>query len=244
MSEDTPRLITLTDPRSPASEAYRTLRTNLLFASLDEPLETLVVTSAGPNEGKSTTLANLAVTLAQSGKTTLLVDCDLRLPSQHEIWDLPNDEGLTTAILSNAKTPKLPLRDVGVDNLQVLTSGPLPPNPADLIGSARMETIIGALKKKAAVVLFDAPPVTAVTDAALLASLLDGVLLVLRAGGTRRDHAEQAKALLERGKTRIVGAVLNDAPREASVGGYYYGYYDAPPSDDGDPAKEESDDEE
>jgi non-specific protein-tyrosine kinase len=238
MSEDTPRLVTLTDPRAPASEAYRTLRTNLLFSSLDEPLETLVVTSAGPDEGKSTTLANLAVTMAQSGKTTLLVDCDLRLPSQHEIWNLDNAEGLTSAMLSESKTPKFSLHDVGVENLQILTSGPTPPNPADLIGSARMETIIGALKKKADVVLFDAPPVTAVTDAALLASRLDGVLLVLRAGGTRRDHAEQAKALLEKGKTRIVGAVLNDAPRDASLGGYYYGYYDSQQAEAEEPEEE------
>jgi non-specific protein-tyrosine kinase len=191
MSEDTPRLVTLTDPRSPASEAYRTLRTNLLFASLDEPLVTLVVTSAGPDEGKSTTLANLAVTMAQGGKNTILVDCDLRRPAQHEIWGVPNEKGLATVIVSESKTPKFPLQDTGVDNLQLLTSGPPPPNPADLVGSARMETIIEALKKKADFVLFDAPPVTAVTDAALLASKLDGTLLVLRAGGTRREHAEE-----------------------------------------------------
>jgi non-specific protein-tyrosine kinase len=110
MSEDTPRLVTLVDPRSPASEAYRTLRTNLLFASLDEPLETLVVTSAAPEEGKSTTLANLAVTMAQAGKETILVDCDLRRPVQHEIWDLSNENGLTSVMLSGSKSPKFPLR--------------------------------------------------------------------------------------------------------------------------------------
>lgn len=222
MSENIPQLVTLTDPRSPASEAYRTLRTNLLFAGLDEPLETLVFTSAASDEGKSTTLANLAVTMAQGGKKTILVDCDLRRPVQHEIWGLPNEEGLTSVIQSGSEARKYPLREVGVDNLKVLTSGPIPPNPADLIGSARMEAVIKGLKKEADVVLFDAPPVTAVTDAALLASKLDGALLVLRAGDTRREHAEQAKALLEKGHTRIVGAVLNDAPVDVSLSGYYY----------------------
>lgn len=224
MSEELPRLITLTDPRAPASEAYRTLRTNLQFASLDEPLQTLVVTSAAPDEGKSTTLANLAVTMAQGAKTTVLVDCDLRRPAQHDIWGLPNEEGLTSVMLSNSKTPKFPLHEVGVEGLSVLTSGPLPPNPADLISSERMDAIIEGLKKQADIVLFDAPPVTAVTDAALLASKLDGAMLVLRAGGTRRDHAEQAKTLLLKGHTRIVGAVLNDAPKDASLGGYYGSY--------------------
>lgn len=224
MSEDTPRLVTLTDPRSPVSEAYRTLRTNLLFASLSEEIQTLAVTSAAPDEGKSTTLANLAVTLAQSGKSTLIIDADLRLPSQHEIWGLPNDEGLTDVFLSKSKTPKFAFQEVDVENLRMLTSGPLPPSPADLIGSTRMEAVLAGLKKEAEFVLFDAPPVTAVTDAALLASQLDGALLVVRAGGTHRQHAEQAKALLEKGQTRIVGAVLNDAPRDASMGGYYGSY--------------------
>ena len=222
MTEESPRLITLTDPRSPASEAYRTLRTNLIFAGLDEPVETLVVTSAAPDEGKSTTLANLAVTMAQGGRKTILVDCDLRRPAQHEIWNVPNEKGLTTVMLSEAKTRKYPFQTIdAVGDLRILTSGPLPPNPADLIGSARMDAIIADLRKKADIVLFDAPPVNSVTDAALLASKLDGTLLVLRAGGTRREHAEQAKALLEKGHTRILGAVLNNARIDASLGGYY-----------------------
>lgn len=241
MSEDTPRLVTLVDPRSPASEAYRTLRTNLLFASLDEPLETLVVTSAAPEEGKSTTLANLAVTMAQAGKETILVDCDLRRPVQHEIWGLSNENGLTSVMLSERKSPKFPLQEVGLENLKVLTSGPVPPNPADLVGSARMDALIDGLKKQADIVLFDAPPVTVVTDAALLASKLDGALLVLRAGGTRREHAEQAKTLLEKGQTRLVGAVLNDAPRDATLGNYYYSYQPDEPGDEGEAAEAEDD---
>ncbi|HEC21471.1 MAG TPA: polysaccharide biosynthesis tyrosine autokinase [Chloroflexi bacterium] len=211
-------LITLTNPRSPASEAYRTLRTNLNFSSLSEPLHTLVVTSPAPEEGKSIALANLAVTLAQSGKKTIIVDCDLRRPRQHLIWGVEQSPGLTTMALENLDVP--PLVDVGVENLRLLPSGPLPSYPADLLGSPRMDVIIERLRAEAEMVLFDAPPVIAVTDATLLAAKLDGVLLVLRAGGTRREHAEQAKELLERVNIRIVGAVLTNA-ETAQMGGYY-----------------------
>lgn len=214
-------LVTLSQPRSPAAEAYRTLRTNLMFSSLDKPLTTLLVTSAAPDEGKSTTLANLAVTMAQSSRRTILVDCDLRRPTQHEIWGLANERGLTTMVLEGDALTHPPLADVGIENLAVLPSGPLPPNPADLLGSRRMEEVIAALKSRADLVLFDAPPVVAVTDAALLASKLDGVLLVVEAGGTRRDHAQRAKEILEKVNLRIVGAVLNNAPVDASLGGYY-----------------------
>jgi non-specific protein-tyrosine kinase len=214
-----PALITLTNPRSSASEAFRTLRTNLTFSSLREPLHTLVITSPAPEEGKSVTLANLAVTLAQSGKKTIIVDCDLRRPSQHTIWGVPQEPGLTTMVLEGLKKP--PLVDVGVENLLLLPSGPLPPNPADLLGSPRMDAIVDQVKKMCDIVLFDAPPVIAVTDATLLAAKLDGVLMVLRAGGTRREHAERAKNLLERVNVRLVGAVLTDAMVDAKMGGYY-----------------------
>jgi non-specific protein-tyrosine kinase len=214
-----PALITLTNPRSSASEAFRTLRTNLNFSSLREPLHTLVITSPAPEEGKSVTLANLAVTLAQGGKKTVIVDCDLRRPSQHTIWGVPQEPGLTTMVLEGLKKP--PFVDVGVENLQLLTAGPLPPNPADLLGSPRMDAIIDQIKKSCDIVLFDAPPVIAVTDATLLAAKLDGVLMVLRAGGTRREHAERAKELLERVNVRLVGAVLTDAMVDARMGSYY-----------------------
>lgn len=214
-----PNLITLTDPRSPASEAYRTLRTNLIFSSLSEPIHTLVVTSPAPEEGKSTALANIAVTMAQGGKKTILVDCDLRRPSQHTIWGVEQEPGLTTMMLEDAE--RMPLREVGVENLRLLTSGPLPPNPADLLTSPRMDGVIERLRGEADFVLFDAPPVIAVTDAALLAAKLDGALLVMRAGRTRRDHAEQARDLLQRINVRIVGALLMDAPVDIRMGGYY-----------------------
>ncbi len=212
-------LITLRNPRSLASEAFRTLRTNLIFSGLDHPLRTLVITSPAPEEGKSITLANLAVTFAQGGRKTIIVDSDLRRPSQHTIWGVDQQSGLTSFMLDGGK--KLPLVDIGVENLQLLPSGPLPPNPADIVGSPRMDAVIQLLTKEADVVLFDAPPVIYVTDAALLASKLDGVLLVIRAGGTRRDHAVRARELLERVSVRLVGAVLVDAVVDTPMRNYY-----------------------
>ena len=211
-------LITLSDPRSPMAEAYRTLRTNLMFSSLDHPLHTLLVTSPAQEAGQSLALANLAVTLAQAGRKTIVVDCDLRRPRLHEIFEVPGEPGLTSMILGETKKP--PLRAVGVDGLWLLPAGPLPPNPADLLGSKRMEEVITALKAKAEIILFGAPPVVAVTDAALLASKLDGAMLVLNAGHTRRDHAQRARELLEKINVRIVGAVLTNAAVDGSLRAY------------------------
>lgn len=216
-----PNLITLTDPRSPAAEAYRALRTNLTFAALDKPIQTLVVTSPAPGEGKSTTLANLAVTMAQGERRTILVDADLRRPSLHEIFGVSNSRGLTTMFVDQGALEEPPLLETGVENLLLLPSGPLPPNPADLLGSKRMEDVIAALRARADLVLFDAPPVIAVTDAAVLGTKADGVLLVISAGRTRRDHAQRARELLERVHVRVVGAVLTNAPVDLSLGGYY-----------------------
>jgi len=211
-------LITLSAPRSPAAEAFRTLRTNLMFSSLDRPIHTLLVTSAAAEEGKSTTLANLAVTMAQSGRKTILVDCDLRRPRQHELFGVSDKPGLTSMILEQTKKP--PLIATGVDDLWLLPAGPLPPNPADLLGSKRMDEVIAVLKARADIVLFDAPPVAAVTDAALLASKLDGVLLVVSAGQTKREHALRAKELLEKINVRLVGTVLTSAAVDGSLRAY------------------------
>lgn len=207
-------LLTLSDPRSAAAEAYRTLRTNLMFSSVENPLHTLMVTSPAVSDDKSLVVANLAVTFAQSGHSTILVDCDLRRPTQHTLWGISNDRGLTTVMLDEAAMASPPLVAGPVENLSILPSGPLPPNPADLLSSQRMHALIGVLKARAHYVLFDAPPVLAVTDAALLGSKLDGALLVIRAGKTRRDHTARAREALERVHVRLVGAVLSDAPQE------------------------------
>jgi non-specific protein-tyrosine kinase len=214
------KLVTLADPRSAAAEAFRTLRTNLMFSSVENPLHTLLVTSAAAGDGKSAVLANLAITFAQSGNKTILVDCDLRKPSQHDIWGIPNERGLTTMMLEDSAMSTPPLVSTDIENLQILPSGPLPPVPADLLSSQRMNGLIGVLKARANYVLFDAPPVLAATDATLLGSKLDGVLLVVRAGHTRRDQAARAKQTLDRVHVRIIGAVLSNAPRESSGGNY------------------------
>jgi capsular exopolysaccharide synthesis family protein len=214
-------LITVTTPRSPVSEAYRTLRTNLEFSSLDRPLKTMVVTSPGPEEGKSTTLANLAVTLAQAEKKVVLVDCDLRRPTQHEIFGVQNGAGLTTMVVDDEAMTDPPLQETEVPRLWLLSSGPLPPNPSELLGSRRMEEIIAVLSQRADIVLFDAPPIIAVTDAAVLSSKVDGVLLVINAGGTKRDHAQKAKALLEKVNAHLVGAVMNNVKIDTSLHRYY-----------------------
>src|SRR5581483_5785396 len=152
-------LITVSNPRSPIAEAYRTLRTNLEFSNLDKSLRAIVVTSAGAEEGKSTTLANLAVTIAQGGKKVILVDADLRRPTQHQIFGLKNSPGLTDIVRDDSLLTNPPLQETSVPNLQVLTSGPTPPNPAEILGSKRMTEILDALLQRADIVLLDAPPV-------------------------------------------------------------------------------------
>lgn len=216
-----PNLITLSDPRSPAAEAYRALRTNLMFSSVDRAIHALVVSSAAPGEGKSTAAANLAVTLAQGGQRTVLVDCDLRKPSQHTLWGLANEQGLTSMLLDVSALDRPPLQATALEHLSILTSGPLPPNPADVIGSHRMDEVIAALRAQTDYVIFDAPPVLAATDAALLALKTEGLLLILRAGVSRRDQTARAKASLERVNVPLIGAVLLDAPRDSSVRAYY-----------------------
>ena len=207
-------LITLTQPRSAASEAYRSLRTNLMFSSVESPIQTLLVTSAARDDQKSVTLANLAVTFAQSGNRTILVDADLRQPKQHELWDLDSSRGLSSMMVDDGAISDPPLHATAVDGLEIICAGALPPNPADLLGGQRINEIIAAFKQRADYVLFDSPPVLAATDAALLGIKLDGALLAIRAGETRRDHTAQARQALERVHVRVVGAVLTDAPRE------------------------------
>jgi len=214
-------IITLTDPTSPAAEAYRTLRINLEFASVDEPLRTLLVTSSGPGEGKSTALANLAVAMSDGDQAVILVDADLRRPTQHELFGLPNEQGLSDMFRSESAFNAPPMQSIPNSTLRVLTSGPLPPIPSQLLAARKMDQVIASLAEQADMVLFDAPPVVAVTDASLLASKVDGVLLVVKAGNTRRDHVRAAKDRLEKVNARLVGAVLLNAPFDSSLERYY-----------------------
>jgi capsular exopolysaccharide synthesis family protein len=205
------KLITLTDPRSAAAEAFRSLRTNLMFTSVEHPIDTLLVTSAAQSEDKSLVLANLAVTFAQAGNKTILVDSDLRRPQQHEIWGVGSERGLTTMILEDSAMSNPPLAQTEVPNLWLLPSGVLPPIPSDVLSSQRMSDVIGVLKARAHYILFDAPPVLAATDAALLGAKLDGVVLVVRVGAARREQVARAKQAFERVHVRVLGAVLTNA---------------------------------
>jgi non-specific protein-tyrosine kinase len=185
-----------------------------MFSSVEHPIQTLLVTSAVDGEDKSDAIANLAVTFAQSGNKTILVDADMRRPSQHDIWGVKNI-GLTKMMIDDTALSNPPLIETSVENLQLLPAGEDAPNPADLLGSKRMNEIIGILKARATYILFDSPPVLAATDAALLGVKVDGALLVLKAGQSRRDQTNQAREALEQVNVRVVGAVLMNAPREA-----------------------------
>ncbi|HEX2910488.1 MAG TPA: CpsD/CapB family tyrosine-protein kinase [Chloroflexia bacterium] len=223
-------LVTLIEPRSPSAEAYRTLRTNIQFSSLDKPVSTLLFTSPRPGEDKSVAVANLAITFAQLGSRVILVDADLRRPALHTLFSVANDQGLTSALLSGTNTAlvngkakgvsELPLVQTSVPNLRLMTSGPLPPNPAEVLGSTLLRDLIQRLRDDADYVLFDAPPLLAVTDASILATKVDATLLVLKAGKTSRDDAREAKEQLEKVHANLLGTVLNNAPRSRSNYGY------------------------
>jgi capsular exopolysaccharide synthesis family protein len=226
-NDATVNLVTLTDPQSPAAEAYRALRMNLAFTSLDRTLRTFVVTAPAAAGLASNAAANLAVVMAQAGQRICLVDADLRRPSLHDLFHIPQEPGLTTTLVDqhlniSTTVPKnsLALNETGVPGLSLLTSGKLPPNPADILGSNRMVSLLADLKEKMDTVIFQAPPVTVALDASVLAAQTDGLILVVRTGHTRRDRIEQAKELLERFRVRILGTVLTDAPDRGLLTGY------------------------
>jgi capsular exopolysaccharide synthesis family protein len=213
------KLITKTDPMSPISEQYKTIRTNINFSFIDEELKSLMVTSSGPGEGKSTTSANLGVVFAQEGKKVLLVDADMRKPTAHYTFGLNNTYGLTSVL-----TRQKPLTEVthssDVENLDLLTCGPIPPNPAELLNSVRMQYFFKELYEEYDMVIFDTPPVLAVTDAQILANQCQGTVLVISSGTTEVERAVKSKELLESAKAKLVGVVLNN--REMKDTDYYY----------------------
>lgn len=219
------RLVAALEPRSPISEAYRTLRTNLEFSVVDTGLHTLLVTSSNPQEGKSTTAANLAVVMAQAGKDVILVDADMRRPMVHSLFGGANNYGVTTAIMQTDASPAEYLQATDVPHLRVMTTGSIPPNPAEVLGSRRMQEIVDQLKDEADVIIFDTPPVLAVTDAAVLSTKVDGVLLVVEMGRTHREGVYRAVDALSRVDAPLLGAVLNRVS-SARGRGYYYKYYE------------------
>jgi non-specific protein-tyrosine kinase len=218
------KLIAATHPLSPTVEAYRVIRTNIQFSTVDHPARTLMVTSPSPSEGKSVMLANLAVVMAQSGLKTILVDTDLRRPVQHRIFGITNRNGLSNAVLE----PDVPiterLQETSIEGLSLLSSGSLPPNPAELLASERMSRIINELKEKADLVLFDSPPTLVVADAAILGSRMDGAILVNDSGNTRTAESRRAADELRRVRVNLLGVVLNRMPLGGRGSYYYYNY--------------------
>lgn len=214
-------LITQLNPRSPIAEQYRTVRTNLQFSNVDQSLQAILITSPGPAAGKSLTAANLAVVYAQQEKKTLLIDCDLRKPTVHYTFRLNNLNGLSN-VLINESTLDEAVQTSDIEHLDILTSGPIPPNPAELLASKRMRELLEEAKETYDFIIFDTPPVLAVADAKVLATIVDGTLLVVRSGETEIEDAEKTKEEMEQAQAPILGVVLNDVEKEDMP---YYTYY-------------------
>ena len=216
------KLIVNEQPKSAAAEAYRTLRTNLQYAKVDGELKTIMYTSAGPSEGKSTTIANTAVVLAHSGKKVILVDCDLRKPVMHKIFNKKN-QGLTNILVEHSNVNDY-IQETDIQNLRIVTSGPIPPNPSELLGSLKMTELLASLREQADIVLIDVPPVVAVTDASVMASQVDGITLVLDSGTVRPEMAQRAIELLTNANGKILGVILNRVEIDDEHAYYYYYY--------------------
>lgn len=214
-------LITQDVPKSPISEQYRTLRTNLQYSSIDKELETILITSTAPSEGKSLTAANLAVVFAQQGKKVLLIDADMRKPTVHYTFRINNTFGLSNYLIGEHPLEKV-VHNVKVDNLSIIPCGPIPPNPSELLGSKAMKKLIEEAKAHFDMIIFDSPPVLAVTDSQILSNLVDGVLLVVRSKQTEKEMAIKARDLLKQAKANVLGVVLNDKTIDRSKDYYYY----------------------
>jgi capsular exopolysaccharide synthesis family protein len=214
-------LIVLSDPHSPISEAYRFLRTNIDFSSVDETIQVIMVTSAGPGEGKSTVAENLAVSYAHNECRVLLIDADMRKPTSHRTFQMSNSIGLSS-VLSHKSSSEDVIQATDIPNLYVMTAGVIPPNPAEMLNSNSMTKLMELLREQFDMILIDTPPVLTVTDAQLLASKSDGVLLVINAGKVKKETALKAKESLLRVNARMLGVVLNNVKKRTSEE-YYYG---------------------
>ena len=221
------QLITVMHPKSPISEQFRTLRTNINFMAIDHPIKTLALTSVNASEGKSTVTDNLAIVWAQTGQKVLLVDADLRRSTLHRTFNLDNREGLTTILTSRAHTIDLNtiIQPSGIDNLSLLPSGPTPPNPAELLSSQRMKDFLKAARERYDMVIVDVPPMLVVTDTQVISRNLDAVVLVVKQGQTQKLGAKRAVELLKMAHANLLGYVMNDVVSDGSAGyGYGYGY--------------------
>ena len=217
-------LIAHYDKLSPISEGYRAIRINLQFAGADKALQVVGVTSSSPGEGKSTTVANLAIVMAQDNKKVLIVDCDLRKPTQHKKFEIEQD-GLTNVLVRGKALDVLVQHDV-FPNLDILTSGPIPPNPSELLGSHKMAEVIAWARDHYDYVLIDLPPILAVADAAVIGNMVDGVLMVVASGSMTPNEAMDAKKRLQQAGVTILGVILNKMPQQRRYGYYQYYYHD------------------
>lgn len=215
--------ITVSNPKSPAVEAYHTLRTNILFSSLDKPIRSILMTSPLPTSGKTTTVANLGVTIARTKASVLLVDVDLRNPSLHKLFNLENTVGLTSLLVDKSLRPQDVVSPTGIHNLSVLPSGPIPPNPSELIVSKAFAGFLEILKGSYDYILLDSPPVFVVTDPALLSRYVDGTIMVIPFGRVSQEMAQKARDQLQSVNPNILGVVLNKIPTKG-YGNYYYYY--------------------
>lgn len=224
LTNERPSLITLTRPSSVISEQFRTIRTNIHFSMIDTDLKSLAITSAGPGAGKSTISANLAVSFANEGKKVLLVDTDMRKPTVHKTFHLQNYNGLTTILTDRTVDLSTIVHHLETENLYVITSGAIPPNPAELLASKRMEEIKLELESVFDLVIFDLPPVIAVTDAQIIASKTDGTIFVVNKGGADKEMVLKSKELLDKVQANVLGAVFNRVETENDRY-QYYAYY-------------------
>jgi len=216
-------IITHENPKSPIAEAYRTLRTNIQFSSLDNPLKTIMVTSSAPGEGKTTTTVNLAVAMAQSDARVIIIDGDLRKPRIHKVFKSSNQYGVSNILVNNLDYKDVVIK-TPINGLEILPSGIIPPNPSELLSSNKMKALINKLKEDYDYVLIDTPPAAVVTDAAILSTCADGVLLVCAAGQVSKEAVQRSRELLKNVNANILGVVLNKIP--ANNKGYYQYYYE------------------
>ena len=219
------RLITHEDPKSPISEAYRSLRTSLMYSGINKKSRVILVSSSGPGEGKTTTIANLAITYANLGKKTLLVDSDLRRPVIHKMFNLDKTPGFTSVLSKNSKINEV-IQKTNIDNLDIITAGVVPPNPSELLDSNIMKDFINKVREEYEIILFDSPPLIAVTDAYVLLKHIDQFILVVRAGLAERGALDRVLVAINNSNFTISGVVMNAMTEKHSYGaGYYYNYY-------------------